>query len=360
MHLNDRILAVDDTVENLEVLSELLGGEYTVETASSGEEALKKAERFRPDLILLDVMMPGMDGHEVCRAVRAMPILADTKIVMLSARTDIGTRLTSYDAGAVDYMSKPFDHEEVKAKVKAWMQMVYHQQLDAIWHDVEEAHDAVGSAMLSLSAFRDLETGEHLFRMRWYTLLLAEQLAYSGPYRSQIDETFLRDIYRASPLHDIGKVAIADAILCKPGPLTKDEYEIMKQHSVLGADMLSGAAKQFPAITYLSMAAEIARHHHERFDGSGYPDGLAGEKIPLAARIVCVADAFDAMTSPRVYKAARALNEAIEQVETGAGRHFDPVVVAAFMERVEDIRQAHPRFTFGPAQRFDDLLIGAH
>jgi putative two-component system response regulator len=180
--------------------------------------------------------------------------------------------------------------------------------------------------------------------MRWYSQLLAEQLAIASPYAQQIDETFLRKLYRASPLHDIGKVAIDDAILRKPGRLTTSEFEIIKRHTVIGCDILSRAATDLPSADYLGMAIAIARHHHERFDGAGYPDGLSGQAIPLAARIVSVADVFDALTSDRVYRTAIMPEEALHIIEEGSGSQFDPMLVQAFLVRFDDIRQAWQRF----------------
>lgn len=358
MHLNDRILAVDDNEDNLFVLKELLGGDYTLKCASSGEEAVRVAPEFRPDLVLLDVMMPGLNGIQTCRRLRELPELNDAKIVMLSARTELDARLKAYSVGAVDYMLKPFDHQEVLAKVRAWMQMVYKERINEVLGDMEKTREVIGFALVSLAGLRDLETGEHLFRIRWYAQALAEQLAVTGPYSSQIDETFLQYLYRASPLHDIGKVAIDDAILRKPGALTAGEFTAMKQHTVAGSDILARAAARLANSDYMQMAAEIARHHHERFDGSGYPDGLEGAMIPLAARIVSVADVFDALTARRVYKPAMSVSHAAGIIEQGAGTQFDPVIVEAFRSRLDDFRLAHARFIDRDAMSHGADLIG--
>ena len=228
--------------------------------------------------------MPGLNGINACALLRLIPELSATKIVMVSACADVKDRLAAYNVGAVDYITKPFNDQEVLAKVRTWMQMVHSQQVDEIWQEVEKTRDAVGMALVNLASFRDTETGNHLFRMRWYSHALAEQLAVSGPYREQVDETFLRQLYRASPLHDIGKVGIEDAILRKPGSLTDAEYEKIKQHPVIGGDILAQAAAKLPHADYLWMAVDIARYHHERFDGCGYPARLAGIGIPLATR----------------------------------------------------------------------------
>jgi putative two-component system response regulator len=347
MHLNRRILAVDDNQENLAVLKELLGTEFRLLCVECGEEALRVALDFKPNLVLLDMMMPGINGKQTCRMLRQQPELRDTKVVMLSARTDLEDRLASYDLGAVDYITKPFHDLEVLAKVRAWMQMVHKQEVDNMWVEIQRTRDLVGFAMTTLAAFRDTETGEHLFRIRWYSYLLAEQLLVSGPYRSEISEDFLRQLYRASPLHDIGKVAIDDAILRKPGPLTEAEFEQIKPHAATGGEILSRTMAEMPNVDYLPMAVEIALHHHERFDGRGYPDGLSGTSIPLSARIVCVADMFDALTSDRVYRRAVSVEEAAEILKKDSGSHFDPVIVEAFCQRIDEFRQAHATFADG-------------
>ncbi|HEV2971727.1 MAG TPA: HD domain-containing phosphohydrolase [Pirellulales bacterium] len=358
MHLNDRILAVDDNVDNLAILEELLGGEYTLRCAINGEDALRVAPEFKPNLVLLDLMMPGLNGHETCDLLRRIPELAAIKIVMVSARRDVRDRLSAYDAGAVDYISKPFHEQEVLAKVRTWMKMIHAQHVEGILQEIDRTREVVGTALVNLASFRDAETGDHLFRLRWYSHTLAEHTAMFDPYRRQIDEQFLQQLYRASPLHDIGKVGIDDAILRKPGPLTPAEFEVIKRHTVIGADILSRAAEKLPHADYLKMAVQVARHHHERWDGGGYPDGLAGEAIPLAARIVAVADVFDALTSDRVYKRAMAASDAANIIEDNSGSQFDPSVVDAFRSRFEEFRQAQGRCAAGVSMS-DGELVGA-
>jgi putative two-component system response regulator len=344
MRLNDRILAVDDSASNLLILQRLLGDTYTVMCVDSGAEALRVAPKFRPDLVLLDVIMPGIDGNQTCRLLHEHPELRDTKIVMVSARSELQSRLTAYDVGAMDYITKPFDNQEVLAKVRAWLHMVYKEQVNELLCDAEKTREVVGFALVTLTSFRDTETGAHLLRIRWYSQALAEQLLVAGPYCAEIDERFLRHLYRASPLHDIGKVAIDDAILRKPGPLTPREFAVMTQHTTIGGDILSQAETRLASPDYVKMAADIARHHHERFDGSGYPDKLSGMGIPLAARIVSVADAFDALTSDRVYKRAVSVDEAVKIIRDCAGTQFDPVIVEALRVRRDDFRRAQAKF----------------
>lgn len=340
MALKGRVLAVDDNRDNLLVLEEILVPEYTVMCVTSGEDALQCARSFLPDVVLLDVLMPGINGIETCRSLRAMPELKGTRIAMLSAKNQLRDRLAAYDVGAIDYLAKPFSHFEVVAKVNAWFSLVQKEKLDEIWQEAETAKGAVGTAMLGLASFRDTETGDHLFRVRLYAQLLAMELQRMGPYREWIDDTFLKELYLSTPLHDIGKVAINDAILRKPGPLTTEEFQIMKTHTVVGSQLLRAAAEKLPSARYLTMAAEVARHHHERFDGSGYPDGLSGQTIPLSARILCIADVFDALTSKRPYKNAISVSEAARIILEESGEQFDPAVVAAFKACLEDFHSA--------------------
>jgi putative two-component system response regulator len=343
MNCIGRILAVDDNLDNLAILEELLGADYALTTAASGEDALRIAPKFRPDVVLLDLMMPGMDGITTCRYLGETLSTVGTRIVILSAKKEVRDRITAYSAGAVDFLSKPFDHGEVLAKVKTWMQMVRQEQVDDIFREAELARNAIGMTMLNVASFRDTETSDHLLRVRWYAQSIADELTLGGPYRELVDSAFCDELYRASPLHDIGKVAVDDAILRKPGPLTHEEYEAMKKHTIVGGDLLGAAASRLPGVKYLKMAAEVARHHHERFDGSGYPDRLSGNAIPLAARIVSVADVFDALTSKRVYKEAATFVEACNMIDIAAGTQFDPVIAGAFGSRSYEIRQIYYR-----------------
>lgn len=345
MFSNDRVLAVDDNVTNLAVLDELLGDSFMLKCVTSGEEALRIAPSYHPNVVLLDLMMPAPDGNDTCRLLRAKPGLEDTKIVMLSAKADLPQRLNAYQAGAVDYIAKPFDQREVLAKVNAWTDMVHRQQVEKLWLNLETMGNGIGITLASLIRLRDTETGNHIFRMQWYSQLLAEQLAMTGPYRAAIDEVFLRNLYRASPLHDIGKVGVDDAVLRKPGRLTPSEFEAIKLHTSVGAELLGRALAEMPNAEYLRMAIDIAKHHHERFDGTGYPDGLAGTAIPLAARIVSVSDVFDALTSDRVYHKAVSPEEAAQIIQAGAGTQFDPVVVGALLSRFDDCVRARQRWS---------------
>jgi putative two-component system response regulator len=353
--MRGRILIVDDCPVNTDILKELLETEYDLATAASGEEALERLTTFNPDLVLLDIMMPGIDGYETCRRIKASPIGDFTQVIFVSGKGASNERLDGFEAGADDYVAKPFNQDELLAKIH--VQFRLRKALEDLWRadnqirefnnqlerlvidrsaDLIATRDLAVFALAKLTESRDPETGEHLERMRRYCQIVAEQLSIEGPYTGEITPKFLSDLYRSSPLHDIGKVGIPDAILLKPGKLTDAEFEIMKRHTVIGAQALEEAAGQSRCGGFLDMATDIARHHHERFDGSGYPDGLAGQNIPLASRIVALGDVFDAMATPRVYKAAIPPNKVRSFILQSSGTQFDPAVVAAFAARYDD------------------------
>lgn len=354
-----RILIVDDDASILRLLRRVLGAEYLVAEADSGEQALAMLEAFDPDLVMLDIMMPGIDGYEVCRRIRTNPASRGVQILMVSAKSSREEQFRAYAAGADDYVTKPFDPQELQARVRLHFRL--RGALGVVDPDgrgpgraagpsdrarhrfLSRFQDVTVAALTKVAELRDTETGEHLARMRCYTDILAEELSRDSAYAHQIDEQFLEDISRASPLHDIGKVGISDAILLKPGRLTAEEFETMKQHTVIGANILDRVAIDAPDIPFLAMAAEVARFHHERFDGRGYPLGLLGTNTPLAARIVALADAYDAITSLRPYKRPQSAAAAREIIRADSGRHFDPVLVEAFLKCFDAFAQVQKR-----------------
>jgi putative two-component system response regulator len=367
----DRILIVDDDAAIVRLLRGLLQSEYELAEANTGEQALEMLPSFLPGLVILDIMMPGIDGHETCRRIRSSPFGNGIQVMMVSARSSWEEQARAYEAGANDYVVKPLDPRELRSRVRLHFQL--RSALDAVTsatnqrnsrrdatgglsiHDVAHAHDVTVTALTKVAEFRDTETGEHLVRMRSYAQVVAEELARSGPYADEIDQQFLDDLYRASPLHDIGKVGVSDAILLKPGPLTPDEFESMKQHTTIGANILDHVAFGAPGVSFLRMAAAVARFHHERFDGTGYPVGLVGTANPLPARIVALADAFDAITSARPYKEPVPLAVGRDIVERDSGSHFDPVVVEAFLRRYETVVTVHRQIQDRPP-----VVIGAN
>lgn len=347
--MNKRILIVDDNKNNVMILQEVLYDEYELETAESGEECLEKLKQFGPDIVLLDIMMPGIDGYETCHQIKSLPYGELTQVILLSSKSSRESRLKGYGAGADDYITKPFDHDELLAKLKVQFRLretlmelaatraklaIHNNQLENLVHqrtiEVVESRDITVFALAKLAESRDPETGEHLERMRIYSQILATQLGKEGPYTHEIDEAFLENIYRSSPLHDIGKVGIPDVILLKPGRLSASEFKIMQRHTTIGENALNLAAGHSLSGGFLAMAADIAKSHHERFDGSGYPNGIAGQDIPLSSRIVAVADVYDALTSIRVYKEAFDPQIAQSMILEEEGKHFDPAIVEAF------------------------------
>lgn len=363
-----RILIVDDDQALRRLLKVILKDDYRIDEAASGEEALQKVSTFDPGIILLDVLMPGIDGYETCRRIKA--VRSDIQVIMVSAISSSQQQLRAFEVGADDYMIKPFDTQDLRARVRLHVHFQesmagvaairaeidsrnaeLKQLAEQRMRDIVAIQDTAVFTLAKVAESRDQETGGHLARMRAYAQILAKDLATAGPYADQIDSQFLEDLYRSSPLHDIGKVGIRDEILLKPGRLTPEEFQLMQQHSAIGANILDEAVLRTRGGGFLAMAAVIARHHHEKFDGSGYPAGLAGEEIPLAARIVAVADAYDALTSVRPYKPAYAAEEAHAIIVRDSGRHFDPAIIAAFCRCFDD-------FLCVRDEALDDFAIG--
>ncbi len=349
-----KILIVDDDSAIRRLLRALLSSEYRLAEAASGEHALEILPAFDPALVMLDIGLPGMDGYETCRRIKANH--RDVQVVMVSALSSEEQKRRAFDAGADDYLVKAFDPQDVCARVRLHFQLrdamanaaAIRAQIashDSNLRELTEQHieevvaiqDTAVFTLAKVAESRDQETGGHLSRIRAYSQILADELARRGPYAGEIGAQFLQDLYRSSPLHDIGKVGIRDDILLKPGRLTAEEFEAMKQHTVIGANILDQAVARLQGGGFLAMAALIARFHYERFDGDGYLAGLVGREIPLLARIVAVADVDDALTSVRPYKPAYSIDQAKSIIEDDAGGHFDPVIVDAFRRRFDDI-----------------------
>jgi putative two-component system response regulator len=341
------VLAVDDTPANLSLLSQVLGRPYRVQLATHGAKALELAARRAPDIVLLDVMMPAMDGYEVCRRLKAHPATRDVPVLFLTALNAPDDESRGFEAGGADFISKPFTPATLLARVRthlelkawhdalrdrnAWLQTELAARVD----EVEQLRDATLFAMVGLAEFRDEDTGNHIKRTQEYVRALGLWLARHAPAAERPDAVQVDAMARAAPLHDIGKVATPDRILLKPGKLDADEWVIMKQHTSAGAELLERTIKRLGAEragALLHYGVQIARHHHEKWDGSGYPDGLAGDAIPLAARLMAVADVYDALISRRPYKAPMTHDEAVAHIEQGAGKHFDPLLVRALRE----------------------------
>ena len=379
-----KILIVDDDATTRRLLRSLLEKEYCVAEASTGEQALAMLAGFAPELVMLDIVMPGVDGYETCSRIRANPSSCGIQVIMVSAKSSREEQSQAFAAGADDYVVKPFDPYELRARVRLHFRLrsaldtiaptgagggfrvdTYCDCREAYAQSVTHVQDVTVMALTKVAELRDTETGEHLVRMRSYAQIIAEELFRGGPYADRIDRQFLEDLYRASPLHDIGKVGISDAILLKPARLTPDEFETMKQHTIIGANILDDVAIGAPDISFLGMATAVARFHHERFDGRGYPGGLRGTEIPLPARIVALADAFDAITSIRPYKAAQAATVAMGIIQGDSGNHFDPVIVEAFLQRFDTLvsvqkhSQCHAAVAIGANSLLPEQLAAA-
>lgn len=354
------ILVVDDTPDNLALISELLSDTYQLKIANSGARALKLATTGTvPDLILLDIMMPEMDGFEVCRRLKADPATRDIPVVFLTAKIGVDDEERGLSIGAVDYMTKPISPPILMARIKIHLALKAQSdflrdkaafltaEVDKRTLEVVAIQDVTILAMASMAETRDSDTGNHIRRTQHYVKALAEHLQKNPVFASQVSDHFVQLAFKSAPLHDIGKVGIPDRILLKPGKLDAAEWEIMKTHTTLGRDAIAHAEKALGTkVDFLSMAKEIALSHQEKWDGSGYPEGLRGTDIPLAARIMALADVYDALISKRVYKDGMPAAQAVQIIVQGKGAHFDPDLVDSFLE-IED------QF-FAIAQRFAD------
>ena len=353
---NFNILLVDDEPINLAVLRKCLSPFFSVRACKSGEEALRLADQEpRPDLMLLDIMMPGMDGYEVLRQLQDNEETRSIPVIFITALSSIVDEEQGFHLGAVDYITKPFRPAIVIARVKAQLELK--QARDRLksendWLEAEVARrmvenelilDTTLSVITQLAETRDAETANHIMRTRSYVEILARRLQSHPRYAGSLTDAAVANIVKASPLHDIGKIGIPDAILLKPGRLTDEEFAVMKTHCEIGGHAIRSAIKQaLPAgitpasdtkpqsLVFLEEAEQIALYHHERWDGGGYPEGMRGTAIPLSARLMALADVYDALTTPRVYKKPWHTDDADRYITEQAGLHFDPDVVEAF------------------------------
>ncbi len=352
------VLVVDDTPANLTLLAQVLKPDYRVQLAVSGLKALEICRRQPPDLVVLDVMMPGMDGYEVCRQLKADPATSRVPVIFLTALTRPEDEGNGFAAGGADFIHKPFNPATVRARVRTHIQLKQAEdllldhnaqlsgELDARRREVERLRDTTLFVMVGLAEFRDADTGNHIQRTQEYVRTLARWIAAQPGGPADLTDFAIDELAKAAPLHDIGKVAIPDGILLKPGKLSAEEWRVMKTHAEHGADLLQRAIDRLgeDAGLMLTFGKQIARHHHEKWDGSGYPDGLAGEAIPLAARLMAVADVYDALISERPYKHAMTHAQALDFIRDGSGTHFDPGVVAALEACVEQVQQIAARW----------------
>jgi len=324
------ILIVDDTAENIDVLSGVLRGRFKVKAALNGEKALKIAgTEPQPCMILLDIMMPGMDGYEVCRQLKSNPATSKIPVIFVTGKSEEDDEKLGLELGAVDYITKPINPSLVVARVNTHLAL-YDQNL-ALENKVQERTQELVDTRLKIiqrlgraAEFKDNETGLHVIRMSHYSRLIAEALDYGEAWTSLI--------FNAAPMHDIGKIGIPDHILLKPGKLDATEWTLMQQHPQFGADIIGDHDSEL-----LQTCRVIALTHHEKWDGSGYPNNLKGDEIPIEGRIIAIADVFDALTTERPYKQAWTVEAAVALIDENAGSHFDPDLVKLFHEALPSI-----------------------
>ncbi|WP_282875965.1 response regulator [Pseudomonas peli] len=340
------ILVVDDTPGNLTLISGLLKDDYRVKVANNGDKALEIAGSDNPpQLIMLDIMMPGMDGYEVCRRLKSATKTRDIPVIFLTAKTAAADETHGFELGAVDYISKPISPPIVLARVRTHIILkasadflrdrgeYLEQEIARRTRELQALQDVTIQTMASMAETRDNETGKHIRRTQLYVKLLAEKLSQQPRFSALLTPSYIDTLFKSAPLHDIGKIGIPDRILLKPGRFEPAEFEIMKTHTTLGRDTIQHAEELLGmSVPFLQTAKEIALSHQEKWDGSGYPEGLKGEAIPFSARLMAVADVYDAVISRRVYKAAMPHEKAAQIIQQGRGQHFDPDMVDAFMQ----------------------------
>jgi len=358
------ILIVDDQERNRNLLADFITSfGHTPVLAENGAVALETARARPVDIILLDVMMPVLDGHQTLKHLKADTELRHIPVVMISALDELQSITRCIEMGADDYLPKPFNPTVLRARLNGCLvkkglhdQEMEHERLMEQYNreleqrvrlqvnEIASTQLALIFALANLAESRDPETGEHLERMRQYARILAHRLRLNPKYDEVITGTYVENIYVTAPLHDIGKVGVPDRILQKPERLTGEEYEIMKTHTVIGATTLRNVDERHPGNAFIRMGIEIAESHHEKWDGSGYPRGLAGDAIPLTGRILALADVYDALTSRRCYKEAFSHERSKDIILNGGGTHFDADIVDAFVQAEEEfmmVREQH-------------------
>ena len=360
VEIKKTVLVVDDTPENLTILGNVLSPIYRVKVANSGPRGLSAAQSPpHPEVILLDVMMPEMDGYEVLRRLRASADTSDIPVIFVTARDATEDETFGLELGAADYIAKPIRPAIVLARVKAQLELKeardrmrdqnhwLEAEVKRRMHQNHVIQDVAMRALASVAETRDNETGNHILRTQHYVTIIASHLAALPKYADRLTPEVIETFTKAAPLHDVGKVGIPDAVLHKPGKHTPEEWAIMQTHAQIGADAVWRAIKgeqDRGALDFLYVAMEIAGSHHEKWDGSGYPKGDAGEAIPLSGRLMALADVFDALISKRCYKPAFSIEDATAIIVKGRGSHFDPDVVDAFLANIDAFRDVAGRF----------------
>ena len=350
LSVKETVLVVDDTPDNLSLMSALLKERYKVKVANNGEKALNiMLGENPPDLVLLDVMMPGIDGYEVCRQLKVDLRTRNIPVIFLTAKAEVEDERRGLELGAVDYITKPISPPILMERVKNHLLIKASQdflrdkntylenEILRRTKEIQALQEITITTMASLAETRDYETGNHIRRTQHYVRLVANKLKTHPRFRHLLTEDNIELIFKSSPLHDIGKVGIPDSILLKPGKHLPEETAIMRQHAVIGLQTIQAVERDFGPIEFLRFAKEIAHSHHEKWDGTGYPLGLKGDDIPISARLMAIADVYDAMINPRVYKKAIPHDEVIRTIIEGKGKHFDPDIVDAFLRLEQEV-----------------------
>lgn len=367
------IMIVDDTPANLQLLETMLVEKnYRVLSFPRADVAFKAAVKNPPDLVLLDITMPGMDGYQFCAGLKADSHICDTPVIFISGLNEPIDKVKAFGVGGIDYITKPFQIEEVQARVETHLNLrrlqqkveqhnrCLEDQVQAYAQEIIASQIATIIALAKLAESRDDDTGKHIERVQLYCRLIAERLAETSAYQQEVTPDFIESIYLASPLHDIGKVAIADSILLKKGKLTVPEFEAMKTHTLIGAKTLASALVKYPQNIFLRTGLTIARSHHERWDGSGYPDGTKGENILLYARVMAIADVYDALTSSRCYRTALSHEEAYGKIVAGSGTQFDPALVTVFIDISDEFLLISRKLTYAEDTSITLVELAAH
>ena len=361
--IEDKVLLVDDDTTNLQLLHETLDGlGYKLLIAKNGQAALSITQKADPSLILLDIMMPEIDGYEVCRRLKADSHTANIPVIFITALADDQDEAKGLEMGAVDYITKPINPELVRARVRNHLELKRHQDdLERLvkerTHRLALTQAVTIESLATLAEYRDPETGGHIKRTQNYVKALAVHLKEHPRYREELNEDIVELLYLSAPLHDLGKVGVPDNVLLKAGKLTDEEFQEMKKHTVYGEEALRITEQKLGGDSFLHYAREIAYTHQEKWDGSGYPQGLKAEEIPISGRLMALADVYDALISKRVYKPPFPHEKAVEIIVEGKGKHFDPDIVDAFLELEDTFRNI--ALTFADYEEERQMLGGA-
>jgi putative two-component system response regulator len=353
------IMVVDDAPDNLALIYGLLKESYQVLVANSGEKALRLLQGVhKPDLILLDIMMPVLSGYDVIQKLKTDPATSKIPVMFLTAMSEAADEKKGLEMGAADYITKPISPPILLARIRTQLENkaaadflvdqneFLESEVERRTREVMAIQDVTILTMASLAETRDSDTGNHIRRTQFYVKVLAEKLKDHPRFSATLTDSYINMLFKSAPLHDIGKVGIPDRILLKPGRFTPDEFEIMKSHTTLGRDAIQHAEDSLGMnVEFLQMAKEIAYYHQEKWDGAGYPEGIGGDRIPLSARLMAVADVYDALISRRVYKDGMPHEKAITIIIESRGNHFDPDIVDAFVELQDDFKAIAARFS---------------